>query len=46
MSLKDELQIFTNAMAASYSAVDAVACAAMLTSNAELISPNAPTARG
>jgi ketosteroid isomerase-like protein len=46
MSLKDELQIFMNAMAASYSAGDAVACAAMFTANAELISPYAPTARG
>jgi ketosteroid isomerase-like protein len=46
MSLKDELQILMNAMAVSYSAGDAIACAAIFTTNAELISPYAPTARG
>jgi ketosteroid isomerase-like protein len=35
-----------NAMAVSYSAGDALSCAAMFTSDAELISPYAPTARG
>jgi hypothetical protein len=39
MSLKDELQNFMNSMAVSYSAGDAVACAAMFTANVELFPP-------
>jgi len=46
MSVKDELQIFMNAMALSYGAGDAAACAAMFTADAELFSPYAPTACG
>jgi ketosteroid isomerase-like protein len=46
MTIKDELQFFMNAMAVSYSAGDALACAEMFTADAKLISPYAPTARG
>ena len=46
MTIKEELQLVMNAIADSYSAGDAVSCAAMFTSDAELTSPYAPTARG
>jgi len=46
MTIKDELQLFMNTMAVSYSAGNSLECAEMFTSDAKLISPYAPSARG